>query len=185
MNWLWFSIGAIGGLYLLYARGGKRGRRRRARLNAPETTSSPRDQVEEAVISGNAEYMIQTLEKTDDPILRNMLLGQIVAEYYRQRSDADSKAEFYRYAQMHVEEIPGVLDALEANGQERPDSIETMKMIAIAMEQDGRLDEAVEICEKALSFGLQNGTKTGFEGRISRINRKREVETEVEADTEE
>ncbi|WP_419661748.1 uncharacterized protein Dvar_21810 [Desulfosarcina variabilis str. Montpellier] len=176
MNWVWFSVGAIGGLFLLYARGARRarGNRNRSIEAAPKRISS-KERVDQALVSGNVDYMISTLDETQDPILRNALLSQIIAEYYRNRDDADAKEAFYRYAHLHVEEIAGVLDALEKNGQERPDRIETLRMIAIAMEQDERYDEALEMCHKALSFGMQNGTKTGFEGRIERITRKLEA----------
>jgi tetratricopeptide (TPR) repeat protein len=175
MNWVWVSIGAIGGLFLLYTKGARRARRKGDKsIDAAQKRISSKERVEQALMSGNVDDMISTLDKTQDPILRNALLGQIITEYYRQRADADAKEAFYRFANLHVEEIPGVLEALEKNGQERPERIETLKMIAIAMEQDGRFDEAIEMCQKALSFGLQNGTKTGFEGRIDRITRRRD-----------
>lgn len=176
MNWVWFSVGAIGGLFLLYAKGSYRARRNNKKsIDAPQTRISSKERVDQALVSGNVDYMILTLDKTRDPILRNALLGHIIAEYYRQRDDDDAKEAFYRYARLHVDEIPGVLEAMEKNGQDRPDRIETLRMIAIAMEQDGRYDEALEMCHMALSFGMQNGTKTGFEGRIERIIRKRDA----------
>ncbi len=180
MNWVWFTIGAVGGLFLLYAKGSTYYRRnRKRRINARQGGISAKERVQQALMSGNVDYMISALDKTQDPILRDALLGQIIAEYYRERSDTDAKEAFYRYAHQHVEEIPNMLAELEKNGQERPERIETLRMIAIAMEQDGRYDEAIGMCEKALSFGLQNGTKTGFEGRIDRIARKRDVDESV------
>lgn len=177
MNWIWFSIGAIGGLFLLYAKGSRSARhRRQAGVSAPQKGASLQERVEMALESGNIDEMISILDETNDPILRNALLGQIVSEAYRQRSDEDVKKVFYQYARQHVDEIPGVLAALVEKGQDQPESIDTLKMLAIALEQDGRFDEAMEICEKALSLGLQNGTKTGFEGRLARLTRKRDAQ---------
>jgi hypothetical protein len=44
--------------------------------------------------------------------------------------------------------------------------------LATALTEDGRHREAINICEAALVFGLSDGTKGGFEGRIKRIRKK-------------
>ncbi|MCE9786591.1 hypothetical protein [Shewanella chilikensis] len=38
----------------------------------------------------------------------------------------------------------------------------------------GRFDAAIALCNKAIEYGLQDGTVTGFEGRIKRIEKARD-----------
>jgi hypothetical protein len=176
MNWFWFTIGVLGGFYLL---GSKRGRtlKRKARRKAvpPEKTFTPQDRVKRAMETGNVEVMVSALAEADAPELRNLLLSEIVAIYYRQRSEPAARDKFYRYAGQHIEEIPSVLEVLEKSEAGRPNRIDSFKMIAIAMAEDERYNEAIDICKTALSLGLDDGTKTGFEGRITRIKRKRDA----------
>jgi hypothetical protein len=55
-----------------------------------------------------------------------------------------------------------------------PKIIPVFKMLAIMLEEDGAYDQAVAVCRTALDNGLEDGTKTGFEGRIKRILKKKE-----------
>ncbi|MDX9786517.1 MAG: hypothetical protein RBT11_07065 [Desulfobacterales bacterium] len=117
--------------------------------------------------------MTALLEATNDPLLQDALLTRIVAIYYRMRSEPAAREAFYRYSGRHIDMIPTVLTAIGQSGNDRPGRIETFKLAAIAMEEDKRYDEAIILCNKALSYGLKNGTKTGFEGRIGRLEKKR------------
>ncbi|HDS1199829.1 TPA: hypothetical protein QDZ95_003373, partial [Shewanella algae] len=38
----------------------------------------------------------------------------------------------------------------------------------------GRFDAAIALCNKAIEYGLEDGTVTGFEGRIKRIEKARD-----------
>jgi hypothetical protein len=112
------------------------------------------ERVEQALASDDVDAMAQLLETTDDPVLRHALFGQIVAGHYRQRSDPADRDAFYRYAGQHIDEIPAVLDALEKTEDGRPDRVESFKMMAIAMAEDERYEEAIKVCETAMSLGI-------------------------------
>ena len=169
MNWFWISIGAIGGLFYLMSKG----RHRRKTKVTPAKTITEQHRVKAALASEDIEAMESALEETKGPILRNQLLEQISIHYYRLRSDPESRKVFYSFASVHIEEASAVLDALSETEEERPDRYDSFRMLAIAMGEDERYDDAVDICKKAIALGLKNGTKTGFEGRISRLERKR------------
>lgn len=51
-------------------------------------------------------------------------------------------------------------------------SVPSFKRLAIIYEQQKRYEEAIEICEKAISYELDDGTMGGFEGRIERLQKK-------------
>lgn len=153
----------------------------KAASSEPSTGAGSQDvddtrQVDEALASGDLAEMEKVLQETDDPIDRNRLLGRLVAGHYRQRAEPEHLEAFYRAAHTQIEEASVILDAIEAMGRPRPDHLEAFKVMAIALDEDERYDEAVAICEKALSLGLEDGTKTGFEGRIARLTRSRDVE---------
>jgi hypothetical protein len=44
--------------------------------------------------------------------------------------------------------------------------------MAIAMEEDQRYQDALEVCRIAVEWDLDDGTKTGYAGRINRIKKK-------------
>lgn len=50
--------------------------------------------------------------------------------------------------------------------------IPAFKQLAIIYEQQKKYDEAIKVCNKALEYGLSDGTKDGFEARINRLKNK-------------
>lgn len=173
MSLLWISVGALGGLFYLLLKGHHTLQQKRLRLQSGGMpTEWALKAVEQALASGEESIMIAALEETDDPLLQDALLTRIVATYYRRRSEPAARELFYHYAGRHIEMIPSVLTVLGQSGNERPVRMDTFKMAAIAMEEDKRYAEAIALCNSALSLGLENGTKTGFEGRIARLKKK-------------
>jgi hypothetical protein len=142
---------------------------------SPQGTSDE-ERVEEALASGDLSVMETVLQETDDSIQRNLLLNRLVAGHYRLRSEPEHREAFYRVAHAQIDEASAILNAFDVTGRPRPDRIEAFKSIAIALDEDERYDEAVAICEKALSLGLEDGTKTGFKGRIARLKKSRDSE---------
>ena len=173
MNWFWISVGALAGLFFLLGKGRRRLKKKDARTaGASAEKMTMQERVEQVLAADDVDAMAKLLETVDDPVLRHALFGQIVAGHYRQRSDPTDRDAFYQYAGQHIEEIPAVLDSLEKSDDEHPDRVESFKMMAIAMAEDERFEEAIKVCETAMSLGLEDGTKTGFEGRIARLKKK-------------
>ncbi len=51
-------------------------------------------------------------------------------------------------------------------------SIPSFQRLAIIYEKQARYEEAIEICEEALRYGLVDSTKGGFQGRLRRLHKK-------------
>jgi hypothetical protein len=173
MNWFWISVGSMG--MILYMLG--KGRRHTKRVavsgsGKPKKGAEFADRVQQAVESGDVAAMATLVNQAGDLIARHTLLESIVAAHYRQRSDPASKKDFYRFAQKHIDLVPELFEALDGGGEDRPDQIDTFKKMAIALSEDGRYREAIDVCRKGLSLGLEDGTKTGFQGRIARLKRR-------------
>lgn len=49
--------------------------------------------------------------------------------------------------------------------------IPSFQRLAIIYENMGRYDDAISVCELALRYGLDDGTKGGFKGRIERLQK--------------
>ena len=49
----------------------------------------------------------------------------------------------------------------------------TFQRLAMIYEQEQRYDDAIEICNKAIEYDLTDSTKGGFEGRLARIEKKK------------
>ena len=169
MHSFWLLIGVLGGLFVLALKG-----MRSRRHGTAEARLTPAQKVKAVLASGDAERMAATIAETDDLLLKDALLGHIVAIHYRERKNAQSRAAFYRYAEMHIEHAPEILDALEQSDAGRPDRVHSFRMMAIVLEEDHRYDEAIGVCQRALALGLDDGTRTGFEGRIARLVKKRD-----------
>ena len=52
--------------------------------------------------------------------------------------------------------------------------VSTFQHYAAVLAERGEFERAVHVCEAAIAFGLHDGTKGGYEGRIERIKKKAE-----------
>lgn len=51
--------------------------------------------------------------------------------------------------------------------------IPSFKRLAIIYEQQNKYDDAINICNKAMEYGLSDGTKGGFEAMVKRLKTKK------------
>jgi hypothetical protein len=131
----------------------------------------PADETFEAWTSGELPRMLTMLDKPSNPIDRHFLLLGIAEAAYRERDDPDKRALFHKVAEQHRREFPGFVNALSDEFDGELPRVPTFQYLATVLAEDGQFDEAVEVCEEALSLGLHDGTQSGFEGRIARIRK--------------
>lgn len=111
------------------------------------------------------DHMIEALRIEKDPLERHRLLGAIVDESHRQRADAPMKKLFLRFAGMHVEELPQMAAALKAaHGGRRP-AVPTFDLLAAALQEEGRPEEAASIRKQAEKWGSIDGGATKVAAR--------------------
>jgi uncharacterized protein YaaW (UPF0174 family) len=135
-----------------------------------ETFTPP--SVTSALNSGNLENMIAATALPAPPVARNALLSAIVEKTYKHRHEAEMQTLFSRFAQTHLNEFPKMLPGLKREYGEKLPVIPTFRLLALVLVEEEKYNEAIKICETAIAHGLDDGTKTGFEGRIERIQRK-------------
>jgi hypothetical protein len=116
--------------------------------------------------------LIDALRHEKDPLTRQRLLGEIVEESWRQRAAPAMNKLFRRFAAKQVQELSETAAVLKAANGGRMPAVKAFAYLAAALEEEGRLTEALSISTQALALGLKDGGKTGFSGRIKRLRKK-------------
>ena len=129
------------------------------------------DEVFEASTSGDLKRMINALELKTHPIDRHFLLLEIVRITYKDRKTDPKKMELCEnIAWKHIEEFPKLAEPLKREIGSLP-HVPTFQHLATLLTEKGEYDKAIEVCKKAIEFGLDDFTKGGYEGRIHRITK--------------
>ena len=130
------------------------------------------DEVFEAWTSGDLDRMVQALLLPTHPVDRHFLLMGIVEQSYKLQGLDEMRELCLRVGRLHAAEYPGIAPALreDANGQLPPQVPSFVKLIAL-LEDEGELEEAARVCEMAIGFGLEDGTKGGYKRRLASIAR--------------
>jgi len=135
----------------------------------------PTDEVFHAWTSGDLGRMVRALDAPTNPIDRHFLLLGIVKETYRLRSEPAMASECARVAEMHLAEFQTLGPALKSDGDGSLPRVSTFQHYATLLTEKGDFERAVWVCELAKFYGLDDGTRAGFDGRIARIRRKLEA----------
>jgi len=166
MNWLFLSVAAFG----IAAVALRRYKPWLEQILRPKSEAGEREPTLRKATP--LDRMIDALRREKDPMERHRLLGEIVEASHRQRADAAVNKLFLRFAVMHVKELPKMSEALKADSGGRRPAVPTFSLLAVALEEDGRIEEALSVCNQAAELGLTDGTKAGFAGRIRKLQKK-------------
>ncbi|MFO7884086.1 MAG: hypothetical protein R6U68_04625 [Desulfobacteraceae bacterium] len=117
----------------------------------------------------------KTLETESDPWQRHLIYVHEIENAYRnRRSSMDDRIKAIDLSTQYIAEFDSLKPAVFENIQEDPRIIPVFKMLTIMYEEEEVFDQAIDICRTALAHGIEDGTKTGFEGRIERLMKKQE-----------
>jgi hypothetical protein len=129
------------------------------------------DSVFDAWTSGDLKAMLAQLKQNTNMIDRHFLLMNIVGQAYKNRGDKQLRTICHQVAQMHIKEFPNIKTALEKDLGTLP-RVPTFQQYATILTEEERFSEAIAVCEAAIKFGLSDGTKGDFQGRIEKIKKK-------------
>ena len=73
---------------------------------------------------------------------------------------------------MHLDEAVTQLIEMQQRQCHHLPRVSTYQHIATIFTEDNRFDDAISICYQAIELGLEDGTQSGFSGRIARIKKK-------------
>jgi hypothetical protein len=134
------------------------------------------DEVCEAWQSGDLKRMLHAMSLKTNPIDRHFLLLSIVEQTYAKRSDPQMREICRSVGETHIQEFGEIVPALKTDFHGIIPRVPTFQHLATVYTEDGNYDQAIEVCKTAIRHGLDDNTKSGFEERITRIERQRKKE---------
>ncbi|HEU0153153.1 MAG TPA: hypothetical protein VFQ84_07405 [Arenimonas sp.] len=129
------------------------------------------DEAFDAWTSGDLAKMLAALNSKSNKIDRHFLLMSIVDATYKKRSDPEMSRLCRDVAELHLREFPNMVKPLKKEMGGTLPRVTTFQNYATLLTELGETDRAIGVCEQAISYGLQDGTLAGFEGRIERIKK--------------
>jgi hypothetical protein len=130
------------------------------------------DEVFAATNSQDLPRMIAATRFRTNPVDRHFLLQNIVGLTYTQRKQVSARQLCIEYARIHMAEFPSIKPHLIKDMDGQLPRASTFQKLATVYAEDSRFAEAISVCEQAINLGLEDGTQSGFEGRIKRIRKK-------------
>ena len=129
-----------------------------------------------------AEKMLkESLKRVENPIDEHFTYNHLIDLYYKQREKGPEYLQ--KCITCCLKDIQ-ILSAFKSEWNKKYGDAEKLKIpsltrLAIIYEKQGLIQEAINICQKALELGFINdGTKSGFQGRLERLQRKLEKQQE-------
>ncbi|WP_113906727.1 hypothetical protein [Aliidiomarina celeris] len=117
---------------------------------------------------------VQSLAAEQDALTRHRIFTQLTELTYKNRKQPLMRDACKTLSAQHIEAFADIVEPLkDSNGGKLP-QVMTFQNYANLLLEDQQFDEAVSVCEKALEFGLDDKTQTGFNGRIERIRAKQQ-----------
>lgn len=131
----------------------------------------PADEAFEAWTSQDLGRMLAARSKPTHPVDRHFLLMGIVRLAYSRRDEPEMRRLCLETGAQHLAEFDAIAPVLAADMGGTLPRVPTFAHLATLLAEDGRFDEAVAVCERAITFGLRDGTKGDYPARIARIRK--------------
>ncbi len=126
-----------------------------------------------ASASQDLNRMLRALDQDQSahPLDRHFLMLNIVETTYgRRKVDPEAARICERVGLQHVAEFPTLAPHIEKEFGFIP-HVPSFQKLATLLAEKGATDKAVGVCREAIRLGLGDGTQSGFEGRIARIQK--------------
>ena len=107
------------------------------------------------------------------PVDKHFYLMGAADCYYKQRdSREDALALAEKYHLMDVKLFPQYKGQLVKDMGGILPRIPSFQQLAIMYEKAGRYQDAIDICKLAMNYGLTDTTKSGYAGRLEKLQKK-------------
>lgn len=113
----------------------------------------------------------------DDPIGLHFTYNQLIELYYKQRDKWDNALEkCIDTCWKDINKMDDIIrefkkDQLYKDYGSLP-RMPSFQRLAIIYEKQGKIEEAITVCDKAITYKLTDKTKGGFEGRKKKLEKK-------------
>lgn len=170
----WISVTALGALFYFYLKGRKKNEPCDLKDESSEK-GSEKSQVSDPEIENlkTSEEILKTLKNIKSPWERHLAYIRRLDPVYKKRALDQKTHDLAKdLAQAYFEEFSELKEAVFEELGEEPKVVVIFKQLAILFEEDQEYENAIHVCRKAILLGLADGTKTGYEGRLERLNKK-------------
>ena len=132
-------------------------------LKAPPQKSQD-EQVAELLNFGTLNDWVTIAKTPLSPDNFQVVYNKIAKLTYPRRKELKMRAVFISHANKYIDtfKIKSPVDSVSEN---------IYKCLAIVLQEDHKFEEALGLCQKAIRLGLDDGTKTGYPGRIERLKK--------------
>ncbi|MEH6734315.1 MAG: hypothetical protein V7690_06690 [Shewanella sp.] len=130
------------------------------------------DKVFESWTSNNLPQMLNAVSLKTNLIDRHFLLQSIIIDTYPERANHQYRDMCIKYSQMHIKEFNEIISALGKQMDGELPRVVTFQHYATILTENADFDRAIEVCKAAIKYNLNDGTKSGYAGRIARIEKK-------------
>lgn len=115
--------------------------------------------------------MVEALGNETDPLDRHFLYEAIVRESFRLRMDDHKMRDLCeRMGMRHLKEFPQMAERLRREiGYGTMPPVATFRCMGTLMTEWGAYQKAIDIYEKALSYGIDDDTDGGFQRKIAAL----------------
>jgi hypothetical protein len=134
------------------------------------------DEVYLARQSNDLEKMLKATELETTLSNRHFLLQAIVSETYRLRKEEEYKNLCLKFSEKHLEEFDEITKSLKEEFEGFTPIVTTFQYYSTLLTELEEYEKAIKVCEIAISYRLEDGTKGCYQGRIDRIKKKMSVD---------
>ncbi|ABZ78525.1 conserved hypothetical protein [Shewanella halifaxensis HAW-EB4] len=110
-------------------------------------------------------------EQASDTPAQYLAVSTAIAECYKQRKHSEYVQYGATLSQSYLELFSAYVKSLKAENPDAEVKGAAMMHLSTLLNDNGEFDSAISICKTAIEYGLTDGTVTGFEGRITRIDK--------------
>ena len=122
--------------------------------------------------SGDLQAMLAARSIRTNPVDRHFLLMGIVDQTYKERKIPERRALCIETCEQHLREFAKIAPALKKEMDGVLPRVTTFQKYATILGEDGEYGRAIKVCKRAIAFGLHDGTKGNYAGRIERLTKK-------------
>ena len=144
---------------------------------AVETTTAPQSEVQLDWANANLTKALEQYHAASNPEETYTSVTATISECYKQRKSQQYLIYGYSLAERFNESFQHYLSYRSENNITTALKGTAFMQLATLAQDNGNFDHAIDICRTAIANDLSDGTVTGFEGRIKRIEKAKEKAT--------
>jgi hypothetical protein len=169
----WLSLAVASGVLLWLVQKGNRSVGHQVAKEPTPPAKTKADPIKEALDSNDLKQLLAVADEVQDPVDRHLVLSKIIDQTYKKRSEAAMRPILLEKGRQYLALFPSLYPTLKAEFGDSVYQIPVFKQMAIALDEDGEYNKAIGICRTAIKYDMEDGTKTGYSGRIERIQKKK------------